>query len=406
MDVRRLALVSVPVFLVLSIGNVAFSARRVVGGTGILVQATPWTVLVRQFSSAGTLLCGGSVLDALHIVTAAHCVYDLNGFQAAPSALSIRAGISASVPLTTDEEQDRSVSSVHIAAGYLWSRGASANDVALLTLTTRFDLNSPAITPVAIPRPGAAYPTGMQAELAGFGRQSPAAPPDGSLQRMFATVEPQPACSGGNTTSVATAAVSLCASSESSAICSGDSGAGLVLLSSTPTLLGVVSSGPPDCSPGSSGLFTYIGAPEILSLIADVTTPPTPPTATTTTPTDAAALASSRPLAPNSSSPTITLTTSEPMTGTRGATLYFRVILNTPRGPTQKLGVCLTPPAQVASRVCAYRPVRAQAQRFQFGLGVHIKPAAPLGDARVVISTIGDNIQEATTVLRVTARPT
>ncbi len=268
---------SVLFFLVSSIGDVALSSRQVVGGTPIQVQAAPWAVLVRQGSSTGTLQCGGTIIDAVHIVTAAHCVYDLNGNQAQPSALSVRAGISNVVPLATDGEQDRAVSSISVDPGYVWTLGAGVDDVALLTLAAPLDLTGTAVQAIALPTLGAAYPAGAQAELAGFGRQSAAAPSDGSLQQMSATVAAQAACAAAGTGTSPTNPASLCASSGSSAVCFGDSGSGLVTAGSPPTLVGVVSSGPADCSPGSSGLFTYIGAPEILSFLP--TEPTTAPAA-------------------------------------------------------------------------------------------------------------------------------
>src|SRR5947208_15359634 len=59
----------------------------------------PWQALVRvRFSAQANGRCGGTVRDALHVVTAAHCTFDVtSGAQAAPalpaSALTVTAGV-------------------------------------------------------------------------------------------------------------------------------------------------------------------------------------------------------------------------------------------------------------------------------------------------------------------------
>src|SRR6266404_516149 len=74
--------------------GVASAAGRVVGGTMIQIQSAPWTVFVTyHFGSTGAV-CTGSVLDASHILTAAHCLYDPSGILAQPSSVSVQAGVS------------------------------------------------------------------------------------------------------------------------------------------------------------------------------------------------------------------------------------------------------------------------------------------------------------------------
>ena len=51
----------------------------VVGGTSAGASDVPWQALVLIWpdpSSNSAYLCGGSILDATHILTAAHCVFD------------------------------------------------------------------------------------------------------------------------------------------------------------------------------------------------------------------------------------------------------------------------------------------------------------------------------------------
>ncbi len=95
---------------------------------------------------------------------------------------------------------------------------------------------------------------------------------------MTATVDPQGQCGGTRADGlVADNAITLCAVSQASATCNGDSGAGLVTTGTIPTLVGVVSGGPPGCSVGSHTLYTYLGAGETRAFVAGAANPPRAP---------------------------------------------------------------------------------------------------------------------------------
>lgn len=263
----------------LASGGVASGAERVVGGSPIQVQAAPWAVVVQDQTATTRYLCSGSIVDASHIVTAAHCVFDDSGTIAQPSQLTVEAGVSNfSAPLPTDLEQQRTVSSFRVGPGYVWSSQLVPDDVAVLALSSPLDLSGPAAQAVALPAPTAPFPAGALVGLAGFGDQTSGVFATGPLESMTATVDAQGSC--GSTTNggvLADDAIRLCASSPSSATCNGDSGAGLVTTGANPTLVGVVSGGPPGCVLGSQTVYTYVGAPEILSFVQGDEQPPTAP---------------------------------------------------------------------------------------------------------------------------------
>ena len=262
----------------------ASPALQVVGGSGIEVQSAPWAVYIEQTTATARFSCTGSVVDASHILTAAHCVFDEAGAQAQPSQLLVRAGISSfPTPLTTDAEQDRTVASVRIHPGFTWTGAATPDDVAVLALSTPLDLSGSAVQAVALPTPGSSYPAGTPVGLAGFGRQSPTAGATGTLAWMTAAVDAQGSCGGPGGGLIANNGIVICASSPTSAVCNGDSGGGLVTLGQQPTLIGVVSAGSASCQAGSHSLFTYTGAPEILQFVQGNDEPPTAPRETTST---------------------------------------------------------------------------------------------------------------------------
>jgi hypothetical protein len=281
---RRLGLIAAGGALaVLACVSSGFPATRVVGGSPTQIQSAPWTVSIRQVAGSSVLLCSGAVVDASHILTAAHCAFNQNGVPAAPSSLSIRAGISNYVtPLATDGEQDRPVSLIRIHPGYVWSNGASPDDIAVLGLATPLDLSGPSVQAATLLTSGE-YPDAASATISAFGRESAGSASDGSLNVLPMTVDAQEKCGGFSNDVVPDAdAIALCASAPAGAICSGDSGGALVK-ADTHAILAVASASPPSCDGGSSGVFVYVGAPEILRFIQGDDQPPAAPRATRTT---------------------------------------------------------------------------------------------------------------------------
>ena len=68
-----------------------------------------------------------------------------------------------------------------------------------------------------------------------------------------------------------------------------------------------------------------------------------------------------------------------------------------------KFGICVTPPARVATRGCASRHVGgADGGRIALVVALRIKPTAPLGAARVAITAVaGVSSGKTTAVIRV-----
>jgi Trypsin len=275
--VRGLALASV--LAVLCVGGVA-PAGAVVGGSPIQVQSAPWAVFVTDEFATVEDQCSGSVLDATHVLTAAHCLYDDNGALTQPSALSVEAGISNFVaPTANDAEQDRAVSSFRVHPGFRYTGSGGPDDVAVLTLASPLDLSGPAVQAIALPTSPSTFPSGAAVAIAGFGVQQPPNGDTGELVSMSATVDEQGECGDFTQSALLESdnAVVLCATSPVSAVCNGDSGGGLVTTGGTPVLVGVVTAGPLGCPVGTPGLFAYVGAPEILSFIQGNDQPPTAP---------------------------------------------------------------------------------------------------------------------------------
>jgi hypothetical protein len=249
----------------------ASGRASVVGGTQADIQQAPWQVAVIQTRGRSSSLCGGFIIDAVRVVTAAHCVYDQGGQQAPFESLAVRAGISNFLtPRASDSEQSRLVTSYRVHPGYSYATNGSPDDIAVLLLDTPLDLTGGVARAIALPAAGTVFAGGEAVSLAGFGRQSANSNPDGTLNRMDGTLAEPGACGPNN-------AVLLCASGTNSTVCSGDSGSALTIGSPDRVVIGVASTGPLSCRAGGTGAFTNVAAPEILRFVQGEDSPPTAP---------------------------------------------------------------------------------------------------------------------------------
>ena len=218
--------------------------------------------------------CSGSILDSLHVLTAAHCMYVSDGTLADPARS--RCGPGSRAPpgrSAATPEQDRGVDSFRVHPGYAGPTVGSSDDVAVLTLAAPLDLSGPAVQAVALPAPGAGFPSAdTEVGLAGFGRENPAVPATGTLNWLAGRVDEQGTCGAFTTAVIRDAdATSFCAFAPWSAVCSGDSGSGLVTSGPSRVLVGVVSAGQVlgqvGCAVGARTIFTAVWAPEVLRFI-------------------------------------------------------------------------------------------------------------------------------------------
>ena len=273
---RRLALL-VPLALLLATP----SALGVVGGSAVDVRNAPWSVLVLHRAGSSGSLCSGAILDATHVLTAAHCVVE-NGATVPASTLTVRAGVTNAASPVADRQRAGPGGRELSACTAATSSGAKTggDDVAVLTLTT-----------AARPRPARrrarsrcrarrrSSKFGDSVTLAGFGLKTVNGTIDGTLNGMNGTLVDQSEClpPAYDTAN----GVLLCAFSGSSSPCSGDSGGALVLAGPTPVVVGVTRAA--SCSSNSVASYANVTAPEILEFIRGNDSPPTAPRPTTTT---------------------------------------------------------------------------------------------------------------------------
>jgi len=107
--------------------------------------------------------CGGTVRDALHVVTAAHCVSQADSDQ--PSELDAVAGITNLInPEST--MQVRGVSVISSDPGFLETGTAAFNDDAILTLSAPLNLSGAAVHSLPLIEPNG---VGLEGFVSGWG---------------------------------------------------------------------------------------------------------------------------------------------------------------------------------------------------------------------------------------------
>jgi len=255
----------------------------IVGGSATTsITDAPYQVALVSGSGPDTaVFCGGSILDASHVITAAHCVSDQFGNVDPVSSLDVVAGTDdLATPESTRERSD--VSAIEIHPDY-----AGDNDVALLTLTTPLTLgpSKEAVT-LATTTPS----VGSVATVTGWGTINPIAPGgdntdpvQSKLREVDVNVlaDNDASCSGAYGFDLDPDTM-VCAAASGKDSCQGDSGGPLV---SGGFLIGIVSFGDGCAASGFAGVYTEVAAPVIYEFLTGVlpqAAPSQPPSLTGT----------------------------------------------------------------------------------------------------------------------------
>ncbi len=130
--------------------SAASDARpQIVNGTPAAITDAPWQVALMKVTPFGTppreQFCGGSVLSATWVVTAAHCV----DYEDDPRGLWILAGTAALPPIGDPTATRYAVDAILVHPS--WQSDVHRNDIALLRLRTPLPIDGVTIAPIAIP---------------------------------------------------------------------------------------------------------------------------------------------------------------------------------------------------------------------------------------------------------------
>lgn len=226
-------------------------ANRIVGG--ITTQQGEWPWIAGLFN-AGRHICGGSLIDDRHILTAAHCVAQMNSWDVA--RLTVRLG---DYDIKTPHEVrhiEKRVKRVVRHRGF--DMRTLYNDVAILTLNEPVEF-SETVRPVCLPS-GANLYVGKKATVIGWGslREGGVAP--GKLQQVTIPIWSNGVCKQKYGSAAPGGIVDsfLCAGEANRDSCSGDSGGPLMVNDGRWTQVGIVSWGI-GCGKGQyPGVYTRV----------------------------------------------------------------------------------------------------------------------------------------------------
>jgi secreted trypsin-like serine protease len=287
--------------LVLTFGATSASAHmapRIVNGSNANITDFPFQVALVDagFDPIDGQYCGGVIIDATHVITAAHCVYNLFGEEQAvdPTAIDVFAGSSTlSGPGTT-----KAVEQISFDPDY--NPDINDFDVAILTLVDPLWTGSdPALggtTPPSIaPIPMVTDDTDFESQLTahapaivtGWGFTQKSAPDDfpDQLQKASVPLVDTATCTSDYVGEATITPRLFCAGDGLAPIedsCQGDSGGPLVVGSdlndpSTFKLAGLVDSGNGCAQAGFPGIYNRISNPNFQTFIAErATLPPAP----------------------------------------------------------------------------------------------------------------------------------
>jgi hypothetical protein len=267
---------------------------QIINGKESSISEFPWQVYVllvyEENGERHEASCGGSILNATTILTAAHCT-DHEGTNTAfniPSAeagIAVVAGASRGLgffeagtfhpePATGPEKfQGDEVASVR-RDPYYTATPETKDDVAVLTLDKPLEI-SPARNTATISLVGAGDTPapGTTVSISGYGKEEGAedANSNGNLYSTTLTAISSDACR--KLTGEINSAVLLCAQSATSSTCQGDSGGPLT--EGNPAVeVGTVDFGAKECPVGQPVAFTNLAAPEIRDFVEGSESPP------------------------------------------------------------------------------------------------------------------------------------
>jgi hypothetical protein len=254
-------------------------AQAIVGGSAVPMTDHPYQVALidnAKGSASSGQYCGGSIRDAWHIITAAHCVYDTpfsgSGRAAQPSQIDVLAGTE---DLTNEAGGERpAVTTISFDPSF--DAGTYRHDAAVLTLATPLVLGAKVQAVGIIESSSGALASGSPLYVTGWGDTNPTTSDPSDYPNLLqgagvnlvsdSTCDDDYALFGGIAPDV-----ELCAAASGRDACQGDSGGPLVQqLSAGPgddRLVGIVSLGIGCAKPEYPGIYTELAAPSIRSFV-------------------------------------------------------------------------------------------------------------------------------------------
>lgn len=214
---------------------------KIVGGEPASTAQYPWVVYLTD--PGGNQFCGGTIVGADKVVTAAHCVTG-----GAPPRITVVAGRDDK---NTDDGVEADVRDVWVHPRF--QSASTGSDIAVLTLDQALPRTP---LPLASPQDTALYAPGTPTTVLGWGTTEEGGGPSRTLFQAHPPITSDQDCSrayGGQYNPDAMVCAGLPEGGEDS--CQGDSGGPLV---ADGRLIGIVSWGNGCARPGTPGVYTRV----------------------------------------------------------------------------------------------------------------------------------------------------
>ncbi|KAH0816870.1 hypothetical protein GEV33_005921 [Tenebrio molitor] len=217
---------------------------RIVGGSSISISSVPWQISLQYY---GSHICGGSIISANYVVTAAHCTDGLTA-----GSLTVRAGTS------TRGSGGQVVNVARINQNPSYNDRVIDYDISVLQLSSSLSLGS-SVAAVGLPSSSTSWSAGTSVLVTGWGTTTEGSSSlPSALQGVNVQIVSQSTCSSAYGSGSITDRM-LCAGVTGGGkdACQGDSGGPLVVGN---VLAGIVSWGYGCARNGYPGVYSNVPA--------------------------------------------------------------------------------------------------------------------------------------------------
>ena len=229
---------------------------RIVGGQPADIATMPWMAYLEGQAGGDSWSCGGTVVGAHFVLTAAHCVIE-KGQVIRPGQLE---GVVGRGDVTAEGGTRFTAIRIAVHPGYDRADAVEGGPYDAALIWTDVDLPVPPL-PLATTADAAAYAPGVTATIAGWGLTSSAGASTDVMIAAGVPIVTDEQCAKLDGVSLREAQKMLCAGFDAGGVdsCQGDSGGPLTVVSvDHPILAGIVSWGYECAAPGKPGLYTRV----------------------------------------------------------------------------------------------------------------------------------------------------
>ncbi|KAH9495640.1 Plasma kallikrein [Bulinus truncatus] len=238
-------------------------SSKIYGGINATLGEFPWVAMILR---NGVFLCGSTIIDPTHVLTAAHC---FDSYSNSTSYEIFAGRLTFNLDVIDEGQQRISIRSFTIHEGYNKQSASKVNDLAVITLTSPLTITN-YVTPACLP--SSSDSLDQYCTVVGWGStEDQQKPPSVLLKVRLQTYNATECLKTFEQTSqnifTFVSANSICAANGTYGgldACKGDSGGPLMCMKQSPDnsfrylVFGIVSNGNGCALPGEPGVYTRV----------------------------------------------------------------------------------------------------------------------------------------------------